>query len=240
MTTTMIEEVEDQEMSHEDMVATLISTMEGRIQTYQLLSRLYREEVDEELLEQMHESLYPVASGNESVDKGNLLIATQLSNLWANTMVDLAVDYNRTFVGHGVDAHSAAYPFESVYTSEKRLLMQDARDEVRAIYRSEGLDKGEDWRVGEDHIAVELEFMEILAMRVIEALETDKEDEAWHVLMVQKNFLEDHLCSWVPMLIADIHKFAQSDLYRGLAYLTEGFLETDLTFLQDLLMEDGE
>ena len=30
--------------------------------------------------------------------------------------------------------------FESVYTSEKRLLMQEARDEVLAIYRSAGLD----------------------------------------------------------------------------------------------------
>ena len=36
----------------------------------------------------------------------------------AHAITDLAVDYVRAFIGHGVDAYSAAYPFESVYTSQ--------------------------------------------------------------------------------------------------------------------------
>jgi TorA maturation chaperone TorD len=61
----------------------------------------------------------------------------------------------RAFIGHGNNAYSAAYPYESVYTSEKRLMMQDARDEVLAIYRSCHLDKAASWKENEDHIAVE-------------------------------------------------------------------------------------
>ena len=79
---------------------------------------------------------FPASTGNKNVDEGYRLMAKFMSNVWENSLTDLAVDYVRTFIGHGVDAFSAAYPFESVYTSEKRLLMQEARDEVLAIYRS--------------------------------------------------------------------------------------------------------
>ena len=144
----------------------------------------------------------------------------------------------RTFIGHGVDAFSAAYPFESVYTSEKRLLMQDARDEVLAIYRAAGLDKKESWKEGEDHIALELEFEQVLANRTTEALKRGDEDEAAALLTTQQNFLNDHLISWVPMMTADMKRFAQTDLYQGLAYLTDGFLETDRAFLEDVLTEE--
>ena len=152
--------------------------------------------------------------------------------------VSRLVDYVRVFIGHGIDAFSAAYPFESVYTSEKRLLMQEARDEVLAIYRSAGLDKQDTWKEGEDHIALELEFEQIMATRTVEALRKGDEDEAVALLTTQKNFLEDHLAAWAPMMTSDMKRFAQTDLYRGLAYLTDGFLQTDQTFLDDVLAED--
>ena len=58
------------------------------------------------------------------------------------------------------------------------------------------------------------------------------------LLTTQKNFLEDHLAAWAPMMTSDMKRFAQTDLYRGLAYLTDGFLQTDQTFLDDVLAED--
>ena len=36
-------------------------------------------------------------------------------------------DFVRTFISHGVNAYSAAYPYESVYTSERHLMVQEAR-----------------------------------------------------------------------------------------------------------------
>ena len=67
----------------------------------------------------------------------------------------------RAFIGHGIDAYSAAYPFESVYTSPKRLMMQEARDEVLAVYRSEGLD------LSLIHIFSEFGTMAILSSRLV-------------------------------------------------------------------------
>lgn len=219
----------------------LVGLLESRSSTYALLARLYRKEFDEDLLNKMHGMLYPAASGNDDVDKGYLYIATFLSNLWTDSLADLSVDYARCFIGNGIDAFSAAYPYESVYTSEKRLLMQDARDEVLAIYRSNGMDKAQDWTDGEDHVALELEFVQILSDRTIEALRSGDEDAAFSLLETQCSFLADHLCAWVPMMTSDLKRFAHTKMYLGLAYLTEGFLEADYAFVKDLLSEnEGE
>lgn len=233
--TEIVEETEADEPMDEETKAALISITEQRSATYGLLSRLYRVEVDEEFLKEMKGMRFPAATGSSQVDEGYRLIATFLSNTWGNTITDLAIDYVRTFIGHGVDAFSAAYPYESVYTSEKRLMMQDARDEVLAIYRSQGLDKQETWKEAEDHLALELEFMQILANRTVDALKEGDEDAAIDLLTTQKNFLEDHLMAWVPMMTSDMRRFAKTDLYRGLASLTDGFMTVDFEFLQDLL-----
>ena len=225
-------------LADEATVQEFVKLNEQRAATYGLLSRLYRVEVDQPLLDELHSMRFPAKTGNENVDEGYRLLATYLSNTWDNSITDLAIDYVRVFIGHGVDAFSAAYPFESVYTSEKRLLMQEARDEVLAIYRSAGLDKQDSWKEGEDHIALELEFEQIMATRTVEALRNGDEAEAVALLTTQKNFLEDHLAAWAPMMTSDMKRFAQTDFYRGLAYLTDGFLQTDQTFLDDVLAED--
>ena len=124
---------ENTNTAEEATMDELIKLIEQRAATYGLLSRLFRVEIDQELLDQLHGMRFPAATGNSDVDEGYLRLAKYLSNTWENSLTDLAVDYTRVFIGHGVDAFSAAYPFESVYTSEKRLLMQDARDEVLAI-----------------------------------------------------------------------------------------------------------
>lgn len=209
-----------------------------RAKTYGLLSHLYRVEVDQVFLDELHAMRFPARTGNDEADQGFRLIAGYLSNVWDNSLEELAVDYARIFIGQGIDAFSAAYPFESVYTSEKRLLMQDARDEVLAIYRSVGLDKQSTWKEGEDHIAVELEFVKLLCERTAEALEKENVERALFFLSTQLNFLDDHLLSWVPMMTEDVQRFAQTDLYKGLALLTNGYLKADREFLNTVLSDD--
>jgi TorA maturation chaperone TorD len=115
--------------------------------------------------------------------------------------------------------------------------MQDARDEVLAIYRSAGLGKKSTWKESEDHISLEMEYLQILCQRTVDALKKGDEDAASARLQDQRSFLVDHLAAWVPMMTADMRRFAKTDLYQGLSYLTEGFLETDVEFLEDILSE---
>ncbi len=143
-------------MSHDQEIG-LVDVLRGRRATYQFLSRLFRTEVDQELYDTLVSMRFPANTGNPLVDEGYRMICGYLSQASGDVLTELAVDYVRAFIGSGNDGFSAAYPYESVYTSPKRLMMQDARDEVLVLYRAAGLAKQESWKEGEDHIALELD-----------------------------------------------------------------------------------
>lgn len=213
----------------------LVDFMTRRARTYGLLARIFRVEVDGKFLEELRHLRFPTSTGNEHVDYGYRTMYNYLKGTWEDTLLDLARDYARTFIGHGNNGRSAAYPFESVHTSEKRLLMQDARDEVLAIYRANLLKKGEEWNDCEDHIALELEFMQVMSERTAKALKEGKEDEAVEMLKTQRAFVGQHLANWVPMFVSDIKYFSQTDLYIGAGELLLGFVQTEVEALDDLL-----
>ena len=213
----------------------LVDFMTRRARTHGLLARIFRVEVDGKFLEELRHLRFPTSTGNEHVDYGYRTMYNYLKGTWEDTLLDLARDYARTFIGHGNNGRSAAYPFESVHTSEKRLLMQDARDEVLAIYRANLLKKGEEWNDCEDHIALELEFMQVMSERTAKALKEGKEDEAVEMLKTQRAFVGQHLANWVPMFVSDIKYFSQTDLYIGAGELLLGFVQTEVEALDDLL-----
>lgn len=234
----MLTEAEKNEAIGTDELAQM---MDDRAATYNLLARLYRVEVDEPLLEKLRTARFPLRTGNKEINLGYKLMREYLGSSWENAKTELAVDYVRSFIGHGNTAYSCAYPYESVYTSGRRLLMQDARDEVVLIYRSAGKDKASDWTDPEDHIALELEFQGFLCAKAAEALRAGDEDEAAAYVVQQRNFLEDHLLSWTPMMLADLDRFARTDFYKGLGHLTTGVLQEERNVLDELLgAEDGE
>ena len=231
----------DEDIDENAPLQELIMLLEQRIGTYGFLSRLYIKEVDQPFLDQMHDALYPVETGDPDTDTGYLYIATYLSNLWTESVHELSIDFSRCFFGDGIDAYSAAYPYESVYTSERRLMMEKARSEVSRIYRENGISKTDAWKEGEDHIALEMEFERIICGRCVDALKAGNEEEAYRLLTLQYDFLRNHLANWAPMMTRDLRKFATTKLYQGLAFLTDGFLRTDLQFLKNLLFgEEGE
>lgn len=213
----------------------LVALCEQRAEGYGLLSRLFRTEVDEELLKGLKATTYPQGTGNADLDLGYRKLATYLSTKASGVLLDLAIDYVRTFIGHRNDTFGAAYPFESVYTSEKRLLMQEARNEALAAYKKAGMVISEMWADPEDHIAIELEFMQVMAKKAAEALKAGEQSRAIELLNEQRDFLEKKLLLWVPMLTADMKRFSKTEFYEGLAYLTDGFLQVDSEYFAEVL-----
>lgn len=226
------------QLSQDEMFASIAEATERRAEIYGIISRIYRVEVNEEFLAELKETSFPAKTGNDKMDRGYRLISKYLSRPTEGMLLELAVDYARTYIGTGTDGYSASYPYESVYTSEQRLVMQEARDEVLAVYRASGLNKSEQWKDEEDHVALELQFEQILCERAAEALRKGDEDAAYQLFRTQRGFLKHHPLNWVPMMTADTRKFAKTDFYQGLSYLTEGFLAMDAEFLDELLSED--
>ena len=203
----------------------LVELMNARARSYGMLARLFREEVDLPTLRELQQMRFPQATGNAAADEGYHQLYDYLKRAWDDSVTELAIDYVSTFIGHGVNGYSAAYPYESVYTSERRLLMQEARAEVLATLRENELMRGS-WNEAEDHIALELEFMQRMALRAAEAVA---------YLRTSYDFLENHLLNWVPMLVADMRMHARTLFYQGLAQLTLGSLQEDEAVLRELL-----
>ena len=208
----------------------LVALMNMRAQTYGLLANLFREEVDADSLRELQAMRFPTATGNAKVDEGYHLLYDYLKTAWDDSVTELAIDFVRTFIGHGVNAYSAAYPYESVYTSERRLMMQEARAEVLQTLRENGLKRGA-WNEGED----QFEFMQRMSLRAVEALAAGDEDEAVGQLRTQRTFLHDHLLNWLPLLTNDMRLFSRTLFYQGLAQLAMGFAEEDASILAELL-----
>ena len=220
-----------------ELAENLIDFCENRSRVYALLSRCYETEIDAAFAEALAGEA-ALASDDAGLAAGFAALQADLAGCDEDALEQLAVVFDRAFFGMGPRTAQKAFPYESVYTSPKRLMMQDARDEVLVLYRAFGLDKQESWKEGEDHIALELEFEQILCERAIAAYEAGDEDECLKLLLSQRNFLEDHLLAWYPMMAADLQKFPQTDFYKGLGKLTDGFLRNDREFLDAALSEN--
>ena len=187
----------------------------ARAQFYRLLSRMYLLEVDESLWNALVKMAFPVAAAEGDLKAGYEAVAGYCqANAGAEVTAvldDLAVDYARLFLSAGVAQGKAAFPYESVYTSRKHLVMQDSRMEVVALYQKRGITPAKDnYNVPEDHLGYLFAYMALLCDEGAEA--------------EQKAFLKNHLCNWVSAFTVDMGKYAATDFYRGLAKMTRGFL----------------
>ena len=130
---------------------------------------------------------------------------------------DLLWEYTRLFIG---PYKLPCPPWESVYTSPKRLMMQDAAGQVQALYAGAGLAVNTD-DVMPDHIGVELNFLAVLLHQAHSAAGS-KEGQ----MARTEKILTDHLLKWVPQFTRDMENAAEMPLYRALAKATRQVAET--------------
>ena len=212
----------------------MIELFDLRASMYGLLAGLYENELEYEQICELKQMQFPVDTGNTSIDQGFLHMYEYLKTAWEGSATELKVDYSRAFIGSGVSGYSAAYLYESVYTSERRLLAREARGEVLQFFRNNNLKKGQ-WNDLEDHIALELGFMQIMSTRTRDALASGDEDSALNHIRCQYDFVRNHLNNWLPMMVGDVLKFAETKFYQGVAMLTLGYCESDEDLLKELL-----
>lgn len=211
--------------------------MENRESMYQLLSRFFIAEIDESLFQHLKKTVFPTETGIKEINEGYRYLERYLKNPGTVPITELAVDFARVFLGAGVYEGTVANPYESVYTSPARLIMQDARDEVLAAYRAKGLDKRESLNVPEDHISLEFEFMAFMCREALEAFDTEDWQKISGSLAEQKDFLDRHLLNWIPEFCEDIEKCSSTDFYLGIAKITNGFLQMEKSILEELVSE---
>lgn len=148
-----------------------------------------------------------------------------------------AADFARAFLGAGVVNQIAAYPFESVYTSPTRLVMQDAYEAVRLIYHKHGFVKSEDCDLHEDNVALEIQFLAHLSDRAAKCFALGDTQAAEEVLRIQKSFIDEHIDNWVSRFCEDVRACPVTSFYKGWTYILEGYVSTLKGAIEDMLRE---
>ena len=133
----------------------------------------------------------------------------------------LLLDYTRLFLGPN---HIIAKPYGSVWLEDASTVMGESTMEALEFYREGGFDISADFREVPDHVAVELEFLYLLIYRENEALRNADAGALRAKAALRKRFLTKHLGRWIGPFTAAVIAGAQSNFYRRLATLSDGFI----------------
>lgn len=206
----------------------------ARSNFYRLLSDLYFKELSEEAIANLKATdLRSLSVDNEEADQGIALMATYLTRARHDARQELACDYARCMLAAGAYEDRRPTPYESVFTSEDGLLMQDARDDVYRFFREAGIGVDESLRTPEDHLSFEFEFMATMSERAAKNAEAGNIEQALNALRIQQDFHERHLANWIDTYTECLETCANTKFYQGLAKLTRGFVAEDTEMLTE-------
>lgn len=140
------------------------------------------------------------------------------------SFADFEVNFVRTFdVGTSTPP---CPPFEGFYRKEKG--QTTIMLEVSEFYKHFGLamDQDDGKRELPDHLCAELEFLHFLSFKETQAREEENSELLEGYLLAQKDFLERHLCQWLPDFAEKLQTSTYEPFYAELARLA-----TDVTKL---------
>ena len=220
--------------NHETSLVEIASLMDSRANVYKVLSRSFREEMDAEFASELSEKFAFESDDAQLTQKADDM-RRSLQNVNEGALEMLAVDFDRVFFGMGPLTARHAFPYESVYTSDKGIMMQEAYAQVVHAYREQQLAKDSSFTEPEDHIAVELAFMATLAERTATFLREGHEEAAEQTVAQQLAFAKAHLLNWVDIFCADLISATEGGFYSALAAFTDAFVREDAAVLEDLL-----
>ena len=129
---------------------------------------------------------------------------------------DLLWEYTRLFIG---PYKLPCPPWESVYTSPKRLMMQEAYDEVRDYYNKAGLTVNNQGIMA-DHLGAELNFLAV----VLQKAHSDPKKEQYYRDLIE-GFLDEHVIKWIPQFARDMEDAADLSFYKTLARVTRSMID---------------
>lgn len=212
--------------------------LETRAYTYGLLRTVLGEAPTKELLEtlaspQTAEAVSLLASFNDAALDA---AASSFLNCAAATSFETAQsDYIRNFIG---PAHLPAGPWEGLYVGNDHRLFSSRVLSIRERYRDAGYLPALMGKVSDDHIGIELSFMEQLAQEAADLHSLKKSSEAREALLHAQRFLDEHLTAWVPRWAERMAEANGSEcLYAAAAELASAFVVLDAQLAPELASE---
>ncbi|AOM81730.1 TorD/DmsD family molecular chaperone [Salisediminibacterium beveridgei] len=206
--------------------------MEVRMNYYDILRRLFRQEPDQQLLNDLAELLLnelPFEEEDPKLEEGRLLMQEALS---VEGIFDrLHWDYTRMFIG---PYRLPAPIWESAYTNKDGLLFQNETREVRLHYLKYSFLPEQYQKEADDHLGLELDFMYRLSCMTRDACEKEDLLQLMELLTDQQSFLSSHLRNWLPAFIQNVSASADTTFYRGAVKILDAVTSLDQAALEEL------
>ena len=202
------------------------ATAARRSQTYWLLSRLFIEQPEPPMLEELALAL-KVGHGEEPAVANGLRLLQEAVNAAlasARALTDLQVEYTRLLSGTS-KASGAPEPYESM--SVEGRLFGECTEAVSAAYVGAGHPDPASEAGPPDHIGTELRFMSILCYHEMEAWREGNESEAGEWLERELDFLDAHVMRWVPAFCDRLAELTTHSFYLAVARLTAAACRQD-------------
>ena len=211
-----------------------------RGETYGLLSRLYRVEADEALLAELRAMRFPAATGSDAMDRGRRLITRPIwavrptvwpwSSPWTTRARSSAP--GSTAMRRPIPSRASTPPRTGCCARTPATRCSPCTAPRASTRAAPGRTRRTTWPSS---------FRSRPCCATVPPRPSGPATRtgAVELFKTQRGFLEGHLLNWVPALTADMRRFAKTDLYCGLAELTDGFLATDRAFLSELLGDEG-
>mgnify|MGYP004627517415 FL=1 len=223
-----------QTAEREELASQLVEVNRGRASFYRMLAQLYFKELTAEQVKHLAGMDFSGMSGDdETIAEGYADIRRYLRHANGGTRQELACDYAHTFLAAGNYETFAATPYESVFTSEMGLLMQEARDEVYKTFCSQHIPPDESLHLPEDHISFEFEFVATMLDRINDAILDGAFGHACELAQVVSDFHRDHQLNWIDDLCDSVDDVAQTRFYKGVGKVTRGFVHADTEVIAD-------
>lgn len=131
-------------------------------------------------------------------------------------------------IGHAARGSSPINEIEYGELKADPLLQPHRLADLAAFYRAFGMELSDDGGERLDHLAVELEFMAVLAGQEIHALEQGLSDEVLVInLDAQRLFLREHLGRWCPTFARRLEAMVSDGALRAAARFLLTWVEED-------------
>lgn len=216
-------------------LGNIAAAMGERSGFFRLLSSLYFKEVDDDFIAALKALPAELSQEEGMLGEGFAELRGFMAHKGPDPRTDLACDYARVFLAAGMFEGDAGCPFESIYTSEDKLIMQEARDEVRAIYLQNAVNVDESLHLPEDHLSFELEFLAIMGDRAADSARKGDAGALLANLRVQRDFEDEHLLNWIGDLAERVEELSRFRFYPAVMRITRGYLEQDCALLDELV-----
>lgn len=209
--------------------------LELRIFAYDILRKVFLAEPTKELVVQFQNGIinfFPFNEEDPQIKEG----IGQVSHFFQTFDMDknfdgLHWDYTRMFIG----PYKLPAPiWESAYLNREGLLFAEETLAVRRLYLQYNLLSLQYGKEADDHLGLELDFMYQLSTLANNHAQDENSQLLQKVLADQYEFLKEHLLKWIPAFGKKVIKHAETDFYKGMVKILNGFLTIDKICLEEL------